>query len=254
MLDGTVSVERLAQDLAVSVATIRRDLTSMEVSGTIRRTHGGAVIQSLRGADQAFAVRQELDVEAKKNIARTAVEMIRADQTLLLNDGSTLLAFARELAVLPIPLTVATVGVNIASCLSENSNMVTYLIGGLVRHKTLATSGAFAEEMLKAINADTAFIAAEGITVREGLTYSYETDAHLARLLRKQSTQTVVLATARKLRQRDRITAFAASSIDILITDCEDQDTVASFEDVGVKVVQAKPDAGTSNVVRSAFS
>ena len=222
MVDGTVTVEILARGLDVSVATIRRDLTSLEDEGVISRTHGGAIIHPPRGADQTFSLRERIDPEAKALIARAGLQLIEPDQTVVMNDGSTVLALAREIVAARLPLTVVTPGVNIAVSLSEGPDVTAYLLGGAVRHRTLGTAGHFAEQMLKAFNPDIAFIAAEGFSVDQGLSYSYEADAALAQLMRAQARTTVVLATARKLSQRDRITALAASEVDVLITDCKD--------------------------------
>lgn len=240
LFDGTVTVESLARALDVSVATIRRDLTQMEADGAARRTHGGAVIKAPRGADQAFALREDLDAEAKRAIARRAVDLVEPDQTILMNDGSTVLALARELVLARLPLTVATPGVNIATALSESPEITAYLLGGRVRHRTLGTSGAFAEQMLKAINADLAFIAADGFSVREGLTYAYESDAELARLMGAQATTTVVLATARKLGQRDRMTAMPAADAQAMITDCDDEGRLAPFLELGIAIMRPR--------------
>jgi len=120
LMDGTVSVESLAQKLGVSVATIRRDLTMLEKGGDVQRTHGGATIPQRRGADQAFALREQIDSNEKRFIARAAVDLIEVDQTLFMNDGSTILALAHELAASNISLTAVTTGVNIATVLSEN--------------------------------------------------------------------------------------------------------------------------------------
>ena len=62
LMDGTVSVDSLARKLDVSVATIRRDLTTLEKSGAVLRTHGAATITEPRGADQAFALQKPLDI------------------------------------------------------------------------------------------------------------------------------------------------------------------------------------------------
>ena len=176
MLDGAVTVETLARELDVSVATIRRDLTLLEDEGMISRTHGGAIIHPPRGADQAFSLREQIDPEAKARIAASAVRLVEAGQTVVMNDGSTVLALAREIVAARLPLTVVTPGVNVAVALSEGREVTAYLLGGAVRHRTLGTAGHFAEEMLKAFNPDIAFIAAEGFSVGQGLTYSYEAD------------------------------------------------------------------------------
>lgn len=243
LLDRAVTVETLARDLGVSVATIRRDLTALEKEGLVRRTHGGAVFHPARGADQAMDLREQIDPEAKARIARAALGLVEPDQTLVMNDGSTVLALARELAAARLPLTVVTAGVNVAICLSACPAITAYLLGGTVRHRTLGTSGTFAEDMLKAFNPDIAFIAAEGFSVAQGLTYSYEADAALARLMRAQAGTAVVLATARKLRQRDRITALAAREVDLLITDGADPALLEPFERIGLRVLVADGNA-----------
>lgn len=239
LLDGTVTVETLARDLDVSVATIRRDLTSLEEEGLVRRTHGGAVFHPPRGADQAMELREQIDPESKARIARTAVQFIEADQTIVMNDGSTVLAVARELVATRMPLTAVTAGVNVAVTLSESPTIAAFLLGGAVRHRTLGTSGSFAEAMLNSFNPDIALIAAEGFSVGEGLTFSYEADSALARLMHSRAGTTIVLATARKLLQRDRITAIAARDIDILITDCSQRSVLEPFEKIGIRVIVA---------------
>lgn len=239
ILEGAVSVEALSRKLNASVATIRRDLTAMEEEGLIRRTHGGAVIHAPRGADQAFALREQADSDAKRSIAQRALQLIEPDQTVLMNDGSTMLALALEMVASTMPLTVVTSGVNVATRLAERSTITSYLLGGRVRHLTLATSGSFAEAMLASFNADVAFIAAEGLSIKHGLSFSYETEAELARLMAAHAERTVVLATARKLQQSDRITALPLSAINTLVTDCSDDTVLASLAGSGVEVLRA---------------
>ena len=235
MLDGAVAVEALARELGVSVATVRRDLSVLEREGVASRTHGGALSTRARGADQAFAWREQVDPDAKRAIARRAVALVGPGQTLLLNDGSTVLAVARELVAAHLALTVATPGVNVATCLSESKSITTYLLGGLVRHRSVGTSGPFAEQMLSSINADLALIASDSFS--EGLAFAYETDARLARLMHEQAATTVILATARKLGQRDRFTAFRAEEAHMLLTDCDRLAMTEPFARIGVEVV-----------------
>lgn len=241
LLDGAVTVEVLARSLGASVATIRRDLTLIEQEGGVRRTHGGAVVRAPRGAEQAFALREQLDSAAKAAIARAALALIEPDQTVLMNDGSTVLALAKEIVAARLTLTVATPGLNIAGCLSQCPTVTTYLLGGEVRHQSLGTSGSFAESMLQAINADAAFIAADGLSLREGLTYAYEADANLARLMSRQAATTVALVTDRKLGHRDRMTALPAAEVDLLVTDCIRPAPLGALAKSGIRLVKASP-------------
>lgn len=243
LLDGAVSVEDLSQQLGVSLPTVRRDLASLEQDGRIRRTHGGAVVEAPRGADQAFALREQTDSEEKRAIARHAIRHIERDATVLMNDGSTVLAVAREIVANNLKVTVVTPGVNVALLLSECRSVTTYLLGGALRPEARSTIGDFAERMLASFNADIAFIAAEGFTAREGLSYSYEFDAALARIMHQRAQRTVVLATARKLTERDRVVALESRSVNTLITGCSSKKTLEPFRRAGIDVQIAGKDS-----------
>ena len=242
IVNGAVSVEALAKLTGVSLPTIRRDLTRLEIEGQIRRTHGGAVVEAPRGADQEFALREEIDAVEKRAIAEAAMRLIEPDATILMNDGSTILAVARELVGSGIRATVVTPGVNIAMLLSESSQITTYLLGGVLRNKTRGTTGAFAEQMLRSFNADLALIAAEGFTPSEGLSYSYEADAQLARLMHERSERMFVLATARKLVERDRVVAVETKDVHGLITGCREPLTLDAFRHLGLEVTEVQGD------------
>jgi len=55
-----------------------------------------------------------------------------------------------------------------------------------------------------------------------------------------RATQTIVLTTARKLSQRDRILGIGASRVDILVTDCQDHDIVEPIRNSGISVFIAE--------------
>ena len=237
LIEGTIGVEALAHDLEVSVATIRRDLTTLEDTGFVQRTHGGAMVGKPLGADLAFSLREQTDQEAKRLIARAAIGLIDKERTLFLNDGSTMLAVAHELSALELQLTVVSCGINVATTVSENPRIQAYLAGGLVRHRTLGITGSFVNQMLSEMHADIAFIAPESVCQSGEVTFSYEQDAIIARKMSKRSKRTIVLATARKLQDRDRFTAMQADAIDLLITDCADPKVLRAFEEFGVEVL-----------------
>jgi DeoR/GlpR family transcriptional regulator of sugar metabolism len=239
ILEGAVSVEALSRRLGVSLPTVRRDLARLEEGGLVRRTHGGATVEAPRGADQAFALREQIDTAEKRAIARAAIRLLEPDATVLMNDGSTVLAVAREIVATNLKLTVVTPGVNIATLLSASPRVTSYLLGGNLRHQSLGTTGAFAEQMLRSIHGDLALVAAEGFTAKDGLTYSYEVDASLARLMHEQASRTVVLATSRKLQERDRILALPATQVHLLITGCEDEQVIGEFRQLGIEVIVA---------------
>src|SRR5690349_7424435 len=112
--DGSVDARALAKEFAVSVATIRRDLQTLEDQKLLNRTHGGAI---------AAEVSYELPVryrvgqhrEEKLAIARTAVSRLpHGPLTVGLTGGTTTHAVARLLAG-RFDLAVVTNALNIAA-------------------------------------------------------------------------------------------------------------------------------------------
>ncbi|MBM3585177.1 MAG: DeoR/GlpR transcriptional regulator [Alphaproteobacteria bacterium] len=248
LIDGAVSVDQLARTLEVSLATVRRDLAWLDAQGLVRRTHGGAVIEAPRGADQDFAQREQIDAAEKRAMAEAVVASLEPDATVFMNDGSTLLAVARAIVARNLRLTVVTPAVNIATLLAEGRAAAVFLLGGSLRHRSLGTSGPFAETMVRSFNADLALLSAEGLSAEAGLTYSYEADASLARLMAERTRRTIALMTARKLGTRDRIAGLEAARIDDVITGCHDEACLASLRRLGVaiKVVGGSVDVAPS--------
>lgn len=234
----TASVEELCEMLNASPATIRRDLSLLEAEGALARTHGGAELQVVRMADQDFAQRELQDVGEKQRIAEAVVRLVPPRSTIFMNDGSTIMAVARAIVSAGIEVFVATPAVNVATKLAEGPAVTSCLLGGFMRTTSLATSGHFTEAMAAQINADFAIISADAVGVDCGLTFAYPHDAGLAQKMMSQSRETIVVATARKLNTRERVTAAPLAKVSKLVTgpSAPVRDLVAA----GLHVLKAK--------------
>src|SRR5215475_12919412 len=62
------SLEEIAKEVDASLSTIRRDLTILETSGAIRRTHGGARIVVPKSDEFAFSSRDTHQLAEKEAI------------------------------------------------------------------------------------------------------------------------------------------------------------------------------------------
>lgn len=239
---GHLSVDELSRRVLASPATVRRDLDWLENSGVLRRSHGGASILQLRPAEQAFAVREQQDVDEKRAIAAAVVDLIRPGSMLFMNDGSTVMSAARQLVASGLQVTVATSGLNVASMLAQSDAVSVILIGGAVGRNSLGTSGPMAEDMIDRLHADLAVISPDAVDTRIGIAFANPTDAALARRMMAQADRTIVLATATKLRRTDRVSAARASEVDLLITSSLAGSSLQSLRDAGVpaKVVEVE--------------
>ena len=92
--DGALTVTALAADLGVSEVTIRGDLRSLEQQGMLVRTRGGARPTTLKSILQ----REQLNVDVKQRIAAAAAAMVRDEDNVMIEAGTTTALVARQLA------------------------------------------------------------------------------------------------------------------------------------------------------------
>jgi DeoR/GlpR family transcriptional regulator of sugar metabolism len=241
---GALSVEELCALVSASPASIRRDLAHLQSSLGIERTHGGAVMQSLRPAEQNFAYRESQDVEEKRAIAEAALKLIEPGSTIFMNDGSSIMAIAKAIVASGIELFVATPAVNVATTLSENPKATVCLLGGFLRQTSLATSGPFAEAMAVQINADLALISPDGLGTDSGLTFSHPNDASLAKCMSDRARRTVAIAVAAKLRRTERIGGLPLSAVSEVITGCRDAAMLQALRRRSVKLTLVEAGEG----------
>ena len=71
---GSISVNQLAEQFQVSGTTIRLDLTALEKTGLVSRTHGGAMLSTL--IEREPLIQERKNNEEKERIARKAVSFI----------------------------------------------------------------------------------------------------------------------------------------------------------------------------------
>src|ERR1700761_8255347 len=87
----------LQRAIKVSPATLRRDLTELEASGEIVRVHGGVLDAGYIRTEVPFDERVTRHIAAKKAIAVSAAQTVRAGETVFIDAGSTCLELGRLL-------------------------------------------------------------------------------------------------------------------------------------------------------------
>lgn len=245
---GFMSVSDIAEVTGVSEITIRRDLTELERSGTVRRTHGGALIA--RGGapniydirEPTFEARRRRNGEAKIRIARAAAQYARAGQTIALDTGSTTLEITRFLAEMA-DLRIITNNTRAAGLLAETSHPV-YLPGGRVRGRELSIYGSSAASFVASYHYDILFLGLSGISEGGLFDYSPE-DSEIKRAFIQRSDLVVALCDASKFNRQAMVRIAALNEIHILVVDTAPPANLqAAIEDAGVKIVVAPGSSG----------
>ena len=199
---GEVSVEQLVDRFGASAATTRRDLDSLAERRLLTRTHGGAVAQSV-AYELPIRYKSHLGTGAKEQIAVLAAELVSPGDVVGLSGGTTTTAIATALAARDDlgaeGLTVVTNAVNIAAQLAMRPEFKVVVTGGAIHARSFELVGPFAEQLLRGIRLDIAFIGVNGLSAAEGATTHDEAEAAVNRMMAERAARAVVVADASKL-------------------------------------------------------
>lgn len=235
---GRVEVAALADELGVTAETVRRDLTSLERLGMLRRVHGGALLINRDEGEPTLTERLGKLADEKHRIAVRALQEVPDNGTILLDSGTTTMALA-ALLVAERPLTVVTNSVSIANVLRSRAGLELYLLGGRVRRITGAAVGAWVASGLADLSVDVAFMGTNGCTPERGLTTPDQDEAAAKRAMVGSARRVVVLTDSSKV-GRDTLHRFAApEEVAMLITDTGlDEDVASTLDLAGMDVVR----------------
>src|SRR3954453_3798338 len=167
---GMCDLKSLSAELGVSHSTVRRDIEVLEQQGLVQQTHGGViwVAEKAAGANgaggtrpYAFDQRMGYQLQAKRQIARAARDLVRPGETILIDGGTTTFYFAEEL--LGLPLQLVTNSLPIANLFLNDDHVELILVGGLMYPRYGVLLGPVGETELSHIHAQTLFISVAGV-------------------------------------------------------------------------------------------
>lgn len=226
----------LAQRLEVSEMTVRRDLARLAHEGKLIRVHGGAVSDREEPPFSVIAVER---LEAKQRIGRAAAALVEDGQTIIIDIGTTTLQLARQLH--GRELTVITTSIAVLEDLLPEDEIELVVLGGVLRRNYRSLVGVLAEDSLRQVSADIAFLGASGIRAHDlAVMDSTMLEVPIKRGMIAASERTILLADAEKLAMGGVVRVCGPDELDAVVTDAApDEPIVAALEQAGVEVVAA---------------
>jgi len=222
-LEGQVEVNKLADHFSTSKETIRRDLRSMEKSGLLTRTHGGAVPidkNFSQGYEYPLFAREIKKYDEKQRICQGAAKLLEDGDTIFLDNSSTTMNFLRfipddiRLTVITNSIQVLLVAGNIKN---RNINLVS--LGGLLNIKNYSVSGMLSNSFAKSFFPDKAIISCRGVTEESGMTDASFLEVEAKRIMIENSKEVYLLADYTKFGLVGAIHICGISEIDCVVTD-----------------------------------
>ena len=157
------SLEEIARQVDASASTVRRDLTVLEVAGTVRRTHGGARIIVPRSDEFTFSARDTHQLAEKEAIGRACSDLILPNQSVIIDAGTTAYHVARYLESKSPQ--IITNSLPVANLFAFANRLEVVLSGGVIYPRLGVLVGPLAVEAFSKIHVDVAIMSAGGLTV-----------------------------------------------------------------------------------------
>lgn len=233
-----ISVNELSVLLNVSEATIRRDLDELD-GGSMRRTHGGAVLQAQPGVEPPVIQRLSDNALLKQKIGRSAAKLVKPGETIFISSGTTALEVARHLPA-NTHLTVISNSLPVITELAGKQHIDLVVIGGMFRQDELSMVGHPAEQILREFRADRTFIGMRAIDLRRGFTNDFMPEILTDRMILDISNQVVVVVDHTKFGRLCSVFVAPVTAANVIVTDDGiTPEITGELREMGIDVVVA---------------
>ena len=198
----------------MSVVTIRGDLRALEQQGMLVRTRGGARPTTLKTILQ----RELLNVDVKQRIAAAAAAMIRDEDNVMIEAGTTTAMVVRHLSARR-GVQIVTNSALVFANARINPALSVIVAGGVFRRESESFVGPLAERAIGDFNARLAFLGTDGFSPERGLTTRFVEGGQVASMMRDRAEETWLLADSSKFGQAGFVSFLPLTGITGVITD-----------------------------------
>lgn len=237
---GEVLITDLSKQFDVSEVTIRNDLEYLERKNLVMRARGGAFnSENHVGIDQSIMDKSKIHALEKMSIGRRSVQLIKEDETIILDSGTTTAEIARNLEDFR-HLTVITNALNIVSLLIGRSNINLIVPGGVLRQNSMSLIGPLAEKNLGNFFVDKAFISTDGFDTRQGIFTPNIEEASLNMVMIRIAQEVILVTDSSKFTRKSLVFICGLDKIKTVVTDkgISNEDK-KRLEDAGIRVLIA---------------
>lgn len=239
--DGKVLVKELAEIFSVTEDSIRKDLSSMEADGKLKRTYGGAVSIEEKLQMTEANRRRISGVEAKRKIAAAAVKLMQPQDLIFIDISTISIAIAQILEKAENNYKILTNMMDVAVMLARNPKIDLLCAGGRINQSREGFSDGLTLEFISAFRPDVSFIGAFGIDIkRNSLTSRDPSGGILKARMIELSKTTYVIAESRKFGVVGNYSFAALEKVDGIITDTSlSESLTTTAEKLGVRIISA---------------
>ncbi|WP_165748077.1 DeoR/GlpR family DNA-binding transcription regulator [Cellulophaga sp. Z1A5H] len=222
-LHNRILLTDIAEQLEVSIDTIRRDVKELDAGEQLKKVHGGAI--ALGFTNYATKNKNIYAQDDKIIIAEKALSLINSGSTILIHGGTTCLELAKAIPN-KLEITCFTTSLAVAMELLTKKGVDVLFIGGRLSKDSQLAIGASAIHQLSEITLDYSFIGTGYVAVDYGLTEFDLESVQVKKAIIKSSKKTVLLLISEKLNSKHRYKTCEINAINTMITEIDPKNTL----------------------------
>ncbi|ROV56162.1 DeoR/GlpR transcriptional regulator [Vibrio ponticus] len=213
---GTVSVIELAEELEVSVETIRRDLKLLDKKGELIRVHGGAIGKSYQDEGTSFNNRANSNMDDKKHLVDQVIANMYDGAVIGLDASSSSWLVAQSMP--DIKCTIVTNSINNITALYDKKNITIIGVGGYFSEKYKAFYGMIARNNISRMSLDLCVISCDGFDEDSGVWDSNEYNYEIKKTFIDVSNRVILIADKSKYKKKSLLKICDFDDVDILVS------------------------------------
>lgn len=236
--NGSVSLDELCREFDVSKNTVRRDIAEIVEHTDIRKIYGGVSVQR-NTIPPPFAERSAVNRDVKERLGRCAAQLVKDGDIIYVDSGTTTCHLIDYLGDRE-NVTVVTHSLDVINRAVSYPGLNIIALSGTLNRKTLSFTGQSTIDVLRDLNISKAFMAANGISVKNGATQSTSIEFAIKKCVVNRSDSVYLMIERRKVGAVSLLTYCPLEEIDLIITEKKpEQSFCEEYAALGGRVVLA---------------
>ncbi|CRZ34903.1 DeoR family transcriptional regulator [Herbinix hemicellulosilytica] len=215
-INKTVTLDQLCEEFKVSKNTIRRDIDELASKGLVKKIYGGVTIPDTQSM-KPFEERSISNLGLKQYIAKKAASLVNDGEIIFIDSGTTTFPMVEFIQKKNITILTNNIEVIIKCIPHNNINVIS--LSGILDRKALSFTGSTAVDVLQQYNISKAFLAATGISSKNGATNSSPAETAIKKTAIERSVKKYLLVDHTKFEVSSLVTYAQFDKLDAIITD-----------------------------------
>lgn len=232
----SVSLDKLCEVFDVSKNTVRRDVGEIVARTDIRKIYGGVSVQYNK-IPPPFSERSSVNLAEKERIGRCAAQLVEDGDIIYVDSGTTTCHLIDHLQG-HRNITILTHSLDVINRAVPNPELNILSLSGSLNRKTLSFTGQSTIDVLANCNISKAFMAANGVTIQNGVTQSTSIEFAIKKNVVARSDRIILMMESRKFGAVSLLTYCQLDQIDAIVTEkLPDQAFIDAFSELGGSII-----------------